>query len=110
MSADPFIIHGVYPNDNSKNRDFNSVFLQKTFLCMERVKEEGLKKPNDRISFDCKQFETIDKAIDKLFEEEKLQKKRMKIVQIPSIIPESLTNDALNHILKKKYWGIVRKM
>lgn len=110
MSVDPFIIHGSYPNGNPKNMDFNHLFLQKTFLCMERLKDENLKKTNDRISFDCKKYESIDKAIEKLNEEEKIHKRRMKVVQIPGIIPESLENDALNHKLKKKYWGIVRKM
>lgn len=111
MSVDPFIMHGHYPNNNSNNRDFNNLFLQKTFLCMERLNEPQLKNINEPFSFDCKEYKMIDDAIDKLFEEEAISRntRRMKIVQIPAIIPDALTNDALSHILKKKYWGIVRK-
>jgi hypothetical protein len=111
MSIDPFIIHGHYPNDNSNNRDFNNLFLQKTFLCMERLHEPNLKKTNEPYSFDCKEYKTIDDAIDKFFEEDKISKntRRMKIIQLPVIIPEAITNDALSHILKKNYWGLVRK-
>lgn len=111
MSADPFVIHGSFPNDNSKNKGISNLFLQKTFLCMESLKnnEISIKRENP-ISFDCKQYERIEDATDKLFEEEKNNHRRMKIVQIPIIVPESLTDDVLCHILKKQYWGIVRKI
>jgi len=110
MSADPFVIHGSYPNDNSNNRDFNNLFLQRTFLCMERLNDKILKKVNEPFSFDCKEYNTIDDAIEKLFEEEMLSNnRRMKIVEIPAIIPDAFTSDALSHILKKNYCGLIRK-
>lgn len=114
MSADSFAIHGHWPNNNSNNsnnRNFNNLFLQKTFLCMEKLNIPDFKKTNEPFSFDCKEYKSIDDAIDKFFEEEikSGNTRRMNIVQIPIIVPDSLTNDVLSHILKKKYWGLVQK-
>ena len=112
MSIDPFVIHGHYPNNNSQNREFNNIFLQKTFLCMERSTNAKFNVMNEPFSFDCKEYKTIDDAVFNLFEEDKISKntRRMRIIQLPAIIPDAFTNDILNHTLKKTYWGVVRKI
>jgi hypothetical protein len=109
MSVDPFIVHGYYPNDNPNNREFNSLFLQKTFLCMERLNEIKKNNHDEKLSFDCKEYKTIEHAISKI-SEEKNNNRRTRIVQIPSIISESLIDKVLYYHLREQYWGNVKRI
>jgi hypothetical protein len=106
MSVETFVVY-----DRMNNIKFGDVFLNKTFLCMENVKNK--EDINRQLSFDCKQYNTIDTAINKLIEEkENIEntKRRMTIVQIPEIVPDILTNQAINRALKRKYWGQITQI
>ncbi len=110
MSADPFAMHISYPsNNNSNKKDFGNLIVNRTFLCMERLNNITTNKREEKLSFDCQEYNTVEDAIVKI-REERNHNRRVNIVQIPKIISESLLDKVLYYHLRKEYWGNVKRI